>query len=96
MAKYWTPTAKGRKTIKPDLYEGLRAFARQQKDIVAAAKEEDLRIQERNEQWDISKKGTESNVLENRKLLQEAKNEKFNTRAKAITNRNKAKKKTKK
>ena len=87
MAKYWTPTAKGRKTIKPDLYEGLRAFARQQKDIVAAAKEEDLRIQERNEQWDKSQKGTESNVLENRKLLQEAKNEKFNTRAKAITNR---------
>ena len=87
MAKFWTPTAKGRKTIKPDLYEGLRAFARQQKDIVAAAKEEDLRIQQRNEQWDKSQKGTEFNVLENRKLLQEAENEKFKTRAKAITNR---------
>ena len=88
MAKYWTPTAKGRRTrINPDLYEGLRAFARQQKDIVAAAKEEDLRIQQRNEQWDRSQKGTESNVLENRRQLQEAKNEKFNTRAKAITNR---------
>jgi hypothetical protein len=87
MAKYWTPTAKGRKTIKPDLYEGLRAFARQQKDIVAAAKEEDLRIQQRNEQWDRSQKETESNVLENRRQLQEAENEKFNTRAKAITNR---------
>ena len=87
MAKFWTPTAKGRKTIKPDLYEGLRAFARQQKDIVAAAKEEDLRIQQRNEQWDKSQKGTESNVLENRKLLQEAENEKFRTRAIAITNR---------
>ena len=87
MAKFWTPTAKGRKTLKPDLYEGLRAFARQQKDIVAAAKEEDLRIQQRNEQWDKSQKGTESNVLENRKLLQEAENEKFRTRAIAITNR---------
>ena len=87
MAKNWIPTAKGRRTIKPDLYEGLRAFARQQKDIVAAAKEEDLRIQQRNEQWDKSQKGTESNVLENRKLLQEAENEKFRTRAIAITNR---------
>ena len=87
MAKYWTPTAKGRKTIKPDLYEGLRAFARQQKDIVAAAKEEDLRIQERNEQWDKSQKGTESNVLKNREQLQDFENQKFNTRAKAITNR---------
>ena len=88
MAKNWTPTAKGRRTrIKPDLYEGLRAFARQQKDIVAAAKEEDLRIQQRNEQWDRSQKETESNVLENRRQLQEAENEKFNTRAKAITNR---------
>ena len=87
MAKYWTPTAKGRRKIKPDLYEGLRAFARQQNDIVAAAKEEDLRIQERNDQWNRSVERTESNVLENRRELQDFENQKFNTRKDAIQKR---------
>ena len=88
MPKYYQRYAQGRKKVgNPNLYEELRAFGRQSKDIVAAAKEQNLRIKERNDEWGRSKKETESNVLKNRQALQEAENEKFRVRTNAIKTR---------
>ena len=88
MAKYYQKHAQGRGRVgNPDLYAELRAFGRQNQDIVNAAKEHDLRIQERNDAWDKSQKGVESNALENRKELQDFENQKFNTRKDAIQKR---------
>jgi len=88
MAKYYQKYAQGRKKVgNPDLYAELRAFGRQNQDIVNAAKEHDLRIQQRNDAWDKSQKGVESNALENRRELQEFENQKFNTRKDAIQKR---------
>ena len=88
MAKYYQRYAQGRGRVgNPDLYAELRAFGRQNQDIVNAAKEHDLRIQQRNDAWDASQKGVESNALENRRELQEFENQKFNTRKDAIQKR---------
>ena len=88
MAKYYQKHAQGRGRVgNPDLYAELRAFGRQNQDIVNAAKEHDLRIQERNDAWDKSQKGVESNALENRRELQDFENQKFNTRKDAIQKR---------
>ena len=88
MAKYYQKHAQGRGRVgNPDLYAELRAFGRQNQDIVNAAKEHDLRIQQRNDAWDKSQKGVESNVLENRRELQDFENQKFNTRKDAIQKR---------
>jgi len=88
MAKYYQKYAQGRGRVgNPDLYAELRAFGRQNQDIVNAAKEHDLRIQQRNDAWDKSQKGTESNALENRRELQDFENQKFNTRKDAIQKR---------
>ena len=88
MAKYYQRYAQGRGRVgNPDLYAEIRAFGRQNQDIVNAAKEHDLRIQQRNDAWDKSQKGVESNVLENRRELQDFENQKFNTRKDAIQKR---------
>ena len=88
MPKYYQRYAQGRKKVgNPNLYEELRAFGRQSKNIVDAAKEQNLRIKERNDEWGRSKKETESNVLQNRQALQEAENERFRVRTNAIKTR---------
>ena len=88
MAKYYQKYAQGRGRVgNPDLYAELRAFGRQNQDIVNAAKEQNLRIKERNDDWNRSVEKTESNALENRRELQDFENQKFNTRKDAIQKR---------